>query len=169
MAVDSKKLASDLDKIRTKITAGKHALSDLDRQPIAPSDVAARVDAVIASLAERLDSDWLGQVLAGAEGPSDHEDVLEQACHHRPSMGVLLAWLHPDLLRERLAELVAGHATGTVPLGQRHTEKQRFEKDLFAAEVREEEIIVQLEAEGVECLRRADADPSVILTAHLEP
>lgn len=163
-AADQKKLLAQLDQTRTKISGIKTALAGLDRQPIAPSDVTARVDAVIASLAERLDSDWLGQVLAGAEGPSDHEDVLEQACHHRPSMGVLLAWLHPDLLRERLVNLATEYATGTIPLADRPAHRQELEAELYRTEVEEERIVVACEESGLEVFRRPDADPSIILS-----
>lgn len=160
----SQKLLSDLSKIRTKIATTKSQLLDLDREPIAPGDVADRVDLVIQHLAGRFDAAWVGSALSFPElDPSNRDDILAEACTGGPSPGVLLAWLFPDLLRERLTELVIEHADGTVPLADRPAERQRLEQDLYSLEVQEENLVVACEESGLEVFRRPDADPSIIL------
>lgn len=158
------KLAGELDAIRAKVTATKAALADLDRQPIAPQDVEHRVDQVVQHLAERMDTSWLGRALASADyQPGSTEDILAEAVIGGRHPGPILTLLFPDLLRDRLVNLIAEHADGSIPLAQRPAERQRLEQDLFDAEVDEERLVIACEQAGLDVLRRVDCDPSVVL------
>ncbi|RVT49654.1 hypothetical protein [Rubrivivax albus] len=76
--------------------------------------------------------------------------------------GALAALLGVDHMLEMLAPILA-----RIPDGPPSAERARLLADadaaLFAAELAEEKIVVQLEAQGLPVVRRADADPRAVL------
>lgn len=82
----------------------------------------------------------------------------------------LIAWLLPDLLRERLVAAVdafyaSNPAVESMTPADRAQQRERLTSALFEAEVEEERLIVRAEGVGIFLNRRIGANPAAILSA----
>lgn len=159
---------AEVAKIRAGIAELKQAIRRLDDAPMPLELAKQRVNEALADMAARYD---LQGRIGRAFSPTGYPPVLEmfQPQGHPADavdMGPVLAALFPDLLRERLHTLLEQQAA-TMVLGPtpeaRRKQRADLEKRLFEAELEEERLIEQAEAEGIEIYRRADVNPAAII------
>ncbi|SHJ47462.1 hypothetical protein [Paraburkholderia terricola] len=160
-----------LDKLREQIAAIKAEIVSVERAQLTTPEIEARVDGFIQEMKRTVANDvldsagtltYINQLGSGA----GNWPVVGSWMHARPAIGFAMAvTLNPEaframVLEAALKELNGGrqeHATGRVELVEQLRGKLRLlERD-------EEAEVLRLEESGIDALRRADADPAVVL------
>jgi hypothetical protein len=81
-------------------------------------------------------------------------------------LGPILAWLFPDLVRQRLHDLLEEQSKtleSGPPMPERKEKLEKLEVELYELEEQEEAWIELAEIEDVEIIRRPDIDPFIVL------
>jgi hypothetical protein len=166
MAASLKSLAT----IRETIASIEAEIRAIDNSGLTEADVADRVKSFIATLAARFDESYIGMAFTHPNGIVTTTDLIN-ACapdggHPGDESLVLEAWLRPELLEQKLLNAAAPYVqTGktALPLDQRPALLRKLDARLADLCQEEEDMIVELQANGHEVFRRGNVDPLVVL------
>jgi hypothetical protein len=165
MAASLKSLAT----IRETIASVEAEIRAIDNSGLTEADVADRVKGFIATLAARFDESYIGRAFTHANGTVTTTDMLNATASEGQSGDealVLEAWLRPELLEQKLLNAAAPYVqTGktALPLDQRPALLRKLDARLADLCQEEEDMIVELQANGHEVFRRGNVDPLVVL------
>lgn len=83
----------------------------------------------------------------------------------KPDMAALLAWLHPDLFRQKLCEQIDSmpKPTNALSSDDKKARLKELKAQVYQLELQEEALIEKAADEGFELARRSDASPQAIL------
>jgi hypothetical protein len=160
-----------LADIRQKIQETESKIAEVENASLPADDVAERIKAFVGGLQTRFDADYVGRCFTSPGSGTSTVDLLN-ACFQDSSAPdqhiVFAAWLHPDLLEQKLLKAAEPFiATGkqALPSDRRPALLKKLDETLSALLVDEEAAIVELEQAGHQVFRRAGIDPLVILAA----
>lgn len=161
--MDTQQTLAELDSVRDCIAAKQEELKDLPALPAPADEALARADAMVDHLAAKVST---AEIVNCITNPTHGSFELERLIREHGAV-VATAFIDPTGFKRRLHGILKAHPIDNPgpPLAQRQGIKRQLEKALFDLETREEQIIVALEAAGVEVFRRADADPAIVLNA----
>lgn len=155
-------------KLREQIAALKDERSTLDSAPVPKAEAYARIDQLIAATADHNGPSGYVLPRGHAFTVQDYQGRgLVNGSRHEDALGPLLAWLFPDVIRDKLRELVDAEYGGAAGVSEADRNKRlsAIYRELFELEVEEERAITAAEGDGVDLPRRPDADPAAILEA----
>jgi hypothetical protein len=155
-------LPERLDSARAAVEAARTARDEIAELPErSRAETRERLRLMLEAAAEDPARTLRAHVLVAQTG-SRAEGPMLGATITGDMTGALAALLGVDHMLEMLAPILA-----RIPDGPPSAERARMLADadaaLFAAELAEERIVVQLEAQGLPVVRRADADPRAVL------
>jgi hypothetical protein len=152
------KLSTELDNVRDQIKAARQHLEAIKRAPLPLADQKQLAEDYVVRLmqaaqptvnvvGDRLRVGYRGDMAAA-------EDVL-----------ALIAWATPDALLRALERQLAAAPmrTDALPAKERQERVSQLTHSLLQLERREEALVSMAASEGIEILRRPDADPCAVL------
>lgn len=153
-----------LAEIRSQIADLKHSLETSKGAALPLADVEATINATVDTWARKFDADWLGRCFVSPEAVMMPVSF-ETACSgEEGKLAIILAWHDPEGLKQKLIAAARPYAANK---GMTQQDRPAFvrkqEAQLFKLETEEEVLVCQLEADGLEVFRRADADPAIVL------
>jgi hypothetical protein len=161
-------LTAELHAVRAELAQTAAALSALGAAPVPRAEAAARIQEAVAALAARYDARLRAEQFRGAEGPPlgvlDAILVPLAAEQQAP----FIAKLHGKALAAMLVAALPPDDAATVPSADRPQRRAALEAQAHDLAVREERLVLRLEALGAPVERRPDADPAVVLLTTLE-
>lgn len=158
---------ANLQKLRSKLLDIRREIADIENQALTNDEVSANISATVDKWASLFEAGHVGINTANLEFWGT--DLLAVATFGDTPVEKtisLLAWLHPDLLKQKLNEAAKPFvAIDGLTREARQSRIKALEEERHAIEVSEEAMICQLESDGFEVFRRPDADPAIILAA----
>lgn len=158
---------ANLQKLRSKLLDIRREIADIENQALTNDEVSANISATVDKWASLFEAGHVGINIANLEFWGT--DLLAVATFGDTPVEKtisLLAWLNPDMLKQKLNEAAKPFVSvGGLTREQRQDRIKAMESEKHDIEVAEETMIVALEDEGVEVFRRPDADPAIILAA----
>ena len=155
----SKTPQEQLHQIRAKIEALVNERDEIEAAPIPRDEVEAQIAVVI-------DAQWSDQILSPEPSGVLHGGFNGAELQRMIARPALLVAVIPDAVKAYLMGLYdrdLGAAAPGLPALQRRRRLAELDAEIFALEVSEERQVEQLEAEGVDVIRRPDADPAAAL------
>ncbi len=158
---------ANLQKLRSKLLDIRREIADLENQALTSAEVSANISATVDKWENLFESGHVGINVANLDFWGT--DLLAVATFGDTPVEKtisLLAWLNPDMLKQKLNEAAKPFASvGGLSREQRQDRIKALESEKHDIEVAEEEMVCQLESDGLEVFRRPDADPAIILSA----
>jgi hypothetical protein len=159
---DGLTLAETVEETRSQINTLKQHIRAVQTTPLPKADLKASAALLVQQLAQRSRP----KVSAGRDGiavafTDPHADTI--AHHH--DIANMLAWLDPDALTRALEREIDAMPEQQQPMPKAEQENRVAElaANLLELERAEESLIDAALAEGVDIMRRADADPRAVL------
>lgn len=163
-AVKPNDIRAEIDALRSEIEALKLQRDEIDEAWLPIGDAIGRVGALVDSLGAQFDEANVPYKFASilrADTSVSNTTLFEA---DQRELGQLLCFLFGDAIKAKLGEVIQSmnYEPGT-PLAERAKARQKLEAQLFDLEVREEQLIVQAEADGLDVLRHPDINPAIVL------
>lgn len=154
----------DLDLVRAKIAAALSARAELDYLPANARERELAVCRAVDGLAEIFRDDLPN--FTHVRSPSDLNFDRTLPTHLKQDAQRMLCYFFGDRIKERLCAHAKSAESGptVAEVEERRTD---LTAELRALEIEEERLIRQLEADGLEVLRRPDASPDIVLMPDL--
>jgi hypothetical protein len=155
-------LVQAIERLRNEISAAQNHLSVVKRAPIPKNDAKKLAAVYVQQLVQRgrpqvsVDRDQLSVA---------YVDPRRDTLTHYADVASLLAWLDPVALTKRLeAEIEAlPEQQQPMPASEREQRAAELTERLLGLERQEEALIALAASEGLDVMRRADADPRAVL------
>lgn len=158
-----------LEAIRQEIASLKAKRESIASARCNEQDLSARVEQIVSGWAGQVDADALGQWIASPEHKAS-EDLMALATPMAPGqskVAAIASYLMPEAVKASLMAAAKPWVDrGALPVTERAEAIATLELEQFGLEVEEEAIITRLEEAGVECYRRPDVDPAIVLGLH---
>jgi hypothetical protein len=162
-------LYEKITRLRDEIDEVKVRLAWLNDAPLPLDEAKSNADALVEKLA---DCHGQGRI-TGLFYADGYRNLFELSGRARLEGGItavdagpVLAWLFPDLVRQRLHTMLEQEAQTLEcgpPAAERKAQRAKQEKRLFELEIQEEQLIEQAESQGLEIYRRADVNPAAVI------
>ena len=165
-AVNATATIEALEAIRATIASKVDELAAVTRIPCTPDEALEKVRSVLDFAAARVPLD-VGRFLGAAPVRADARLFLPPRSDLRPEvhseqlLAVLCRPRVEQLFEAAISEALEG--LETISALDRVSRIAELQAELHALEVEEERLIVELEAQGADVLRRGDADPAIVL------
>ena len=161
-----------LATIRQTISDIEGEISDIDNAGLTADDVADRVTALVYRLSARFDEGHIGLALTNPNGTVQTTDFMnacvEEGSHPGDAALVIEAWLHPEVLEQKLLKAAAPYVQSgktALTIDQRPAMARKLDNRLHDLLIEEEQMVVELLAAGHEVYRRGTVDPMIVLAA----
>lgn len=174
MASKAPKLA-DLDRIRADLADAQAALAELPGRPLPVGEAIERAAVWVDSQAAAFNGARAARACTEQGADANIADAMSIATRQVGEISVradvmpMLSWAFGDQLKQRLSdEINALELSDPIAAAHRAPERQRLKAEIARLEVEEEVLIRQLEGNGEQVQRRADAPIEIIVAPDLE-
>lgn len=133
--------------------------------PLPVAEMRERVDAWIAHQAQRFDpAHQLRGLWRDGESSAMTANVTSSGILSHADLGPLFAWLAGDALEKALIEALEPYCDDSAPRSADRPEAiEALQREIHDLELKEETLIRQSEQTADPVMRRADADPAIVL------
>ncbi|GAA0595526.1 hypothetical protein [Caenispirillum bisanense] len=151
-------VTSEIEDVRAQIRTLTETIEGLESALPSIEEAEAKLSRIIDDLAGKFGPDLYA--VTAAEATSAQFQINVEGNYR---FGPLMAWLFGDALKEAYGRVIRERLGAGIPEAERQKRLAAARAKRLQLEIREEAIIAEAEAAGLDILRRGDADPAVVL------